>query len=222
MLNEFRVEASPRGGEGAKASVAVVLKNPKADFAQDSYGGWPIAAAIDANPATGWSIDPAEGLPHVAVFETEKPLGFAQGTRLTFTMRHGEREHNLGCWRLAVTSARPTLRLPKGYGPKATIVRGQAPATTAGGLLVVTAEMRRAGAPLPVPNVGNYFSAKGILGGQNAAWTPVLGKATYPAPWQAWRIALPPASGAKPFELDITTTLPGNIDWKYSAYFVPE
>jgi hypothetical protein len=222
MLNEFRVEASPKTNAGTSAAVPVALRNPKADFFQDSHGGWPVAAAIDGNPATGWSIDPAEGLPHVAVFETEKPIGFPGGTRLTFTIRHGEREHNLGRWRLAVTSAKPTLQLPKGYGPKATIVRGEAPATAAGGLLVLTAEMRRGGAPMPIHNVGSHFSAQGTLGRQNAAWTPVLGKATYPAPWQAWRIALPAGSGTKPFDLNITTTVAGNVDWKYKAYFVPK
>jgi hypothetical protein len=222
MLNEFRVEASPRSGAGTKVSVPVTLRNPKADFAQDSHGGWPIAAAIDGNPATGWSIDPAEGLPHVAVFETEKPVAFPGGTRLTFTMRHGEREHNLGRLRLSATSAKPPIPLPKGYGPKAIVVQGEAPATRGGGILVVTAEMRRGGTPAPVHNVGSHFSARGSLGGQSAAWTPVLGKLTYPSPWQAWRIALPPASGAKRFELDIATTLPANFDWTYKAYFVPK
>lgn len=221
MLNEFRIEARPRFGAGAKASVPVELRNAKADFSQDSHGGWPVAAAIDGNPATGWSIDPAEGLSHVAVFETNKPLGFSAGTQLTFTLRHGEREHNLGCWRLAVTSAKPLFPLPKGYGPKTTIVRGQAPASAAGGLLVVTAEMRRAGSPMAVSNVGSHFSAEGTLGGRNVTWTPVLGKATYPAPWQAWRVVLPPGSETRPFVLRVTTTLAGNVDWKHSAQFVP-
>jgi len=222
MLNEFRVEATPRTSDKATAEVPVALWNAKADYAQDSYGGWPVAAAIDGNPATGWSIDPAEGLPHVAVFETQKPVGFPGGTRLTFTMLHGEREHNLGRWRLAVTSAKPPLQLPKGYGPKTTLVRGEAPATTAGGLLVVAAEMRRGGTPAPIHNVGSHFTARGTLGGQDTAWTPVLGKATYPAPWQAWRVALPPGSGAQPFQLHIATTLPGNLDWKYKAWFIPK
>jgi hypothetical protein len=137
-------------------------------------------------------------------------------------MRHGEREHNLGRFRLAVTSARPPVPLPKGYGPTTAVVRGNAPPTPSGGLLVVTAEMKRGGSPAPVQNVGSHFSVRGSLGGRAAAWTPVLGKATYPAPWQAWRIALPPASAASPFDLTIMTTLPASPDWTYKAYMVPK
>lgn len=221
MLNDFRVETVPKNEPKAKP-VAVVLRNPQADFSQQSHGGWPIAAAIDADPKTGWSIDPAEGLPHVAVFETEKPIAFPGGARLVFTLRHGEREHNLGRIRLAVTTARPPIPLPKGYGPTSVLVRGQAPTTAAGGLLVVTAEMRRNGEPAPVHNVGSHFSARGSLAGKGTAWTPVLGKATYPAPWQAWRVAVPPASRAEPFELAISTTLPQNLQWSYRAYFLPK
>jgi hypothetical protein len=82
--------------------------------------------------------------------------------------------------------------------------------------------MRRGGAPAPLGNVGSHFSVRGTLGGQAADWTPVLGKATYPAPWQAWRLALPPASDGKPFELSIITTMPANLDWVYQAHFVPK
>jgi hypothetical protein len=78
----------------------------------------------------------------------------------------------------------------------------------------------RGGTPAAVGNVGSHFSAHGTLGGQVAEWTPVVGKATYPAPWQAWRIALPPASHGRPFELSITTTLPSNLGWTYQAHFV--
>jgi hypothetical protein len=222
MLNDLRVEASPQSGTAGGTSVPVQLRNAKADFSQDSHGGWPVAAAIDNNPQTGWSIDPAEGLPHAAVFETDKPIGFPGGTRLTFTLRHGEREHNLGRFRLAVTAAKPPFKLPPGYGPRRAIVRGQAPPTSGGGLLVVTLDMRRGGAPSPLPNVGSYFVADGSLGGQPARWTPVLGRATYPAPWQAWRVEVPPAGQSRPFALSISTTLPANPEWQYRAYFVPK
>jgi len=86
---------------------------------------------------------------------------------------------------------------------------------------VVTLDMRRGGTPAPLSNVGSHFVAEGNLGAQPARWTPVLGRATYPAPWQAWRIEVPPASQAQPFALSIGTALPANPEWRYRAYFVP-
>ena len=72
-LTGIRVKAAPRGKPDQV--IAVALRNPQADFAQESYGGWPVAAALDGDPKTGWSIDPEEGQPHEAVFEMEPARG---------------------------------------------------------------------------------------------------------------------------------------------------
>jgi hypothetical protein len=218
-LNEFRVQAAPPGNPAAAAPVA--LRNPAADFSQTGHGGWPVAAAIDGNPNTGWSIDPQEGTSHTAVFETVGPVGTAGATTLTFTLQHGPREHNIGRLRLSVTTARPPIPLPKGYGSKTFLVKGQAPPSRTGGLLVVTAEMRRDSKPAAVHNVGACFTAQGKLGGQPVPWTPVLGKATYPSSWQGWRVATEASAESQKFELSVTTTLSGNLAWTYRAHFLP-
>src|SRR3989304_5024033 len=94
-LNEFRVTAAPKDHPTNAAPVA--LKNPVADFSQESHGGWPIDAALDGDPETGGSVEPQEGCPHVAMFETKEPLGLPGGTVLTFTLDQGTpAEHNLG------------------------------------------------------------------------------------------------------------------------------
>src|SRR5581483_581588 len=47
---------------------------------------FPIEGAVDKDPRSGWAIGPKFHEPHWAVFQMESPLGFAGGTRLTFTL----------------------------------------------------------------------------------------------------------------------------------------
>ena len=63
----------------------VKIINPCADFEQDRF---PIAASLDGNPGTAWSIDPRVGINHTAVFEigSSQQSGFEGGTKLTFTL----------------------------------------------------------------------------------------------------------------------------------------
>lgn len=102
VLTEFKLLAS-KNGENPQP---VVFRRGTADFSQNDF---PISAAIDNNPATGWAIDPQQGRGHVAVFETDKPVGFDQGTRLTFVLQHESPfpQHNIGRFRISVTSADP-------------------------------------------------------------------------------------------------------------------
>jgi hypothetical protein len=88
--------------------VKVNLHNASADFAQVSY---PPSGAIDNNPATGWAVSPVFGKNHVAIFETKKPAGFPGGTTLTFTLDQvfAGKEHNIGRFRLSVTTAKPPV-----------------------------------------------------------------------------------------------------------------
>jgi len=218
MLNELRVTAAPL--DGSRPPVPVALRNPAASFSQDSYGGWPVEASIDDRPGSGWSIHPMEGVAHEAVFETAAPVGFPGGTALTFTMRQGERRHSVGRFRLSVTSAQPPLPAPARRGPLSFTITGQAPASD--GLLVVTVEMKQGSAPLSLPNVGSYFDAEAKLGAESVACTPVLGKATYPAPWQAWRIAVPASEEAPtPFTLQVRTSACGAGSLTWRGHFVP-
>lgn len=218
-LTDFRLTAAPHTDKANGVSVG--LHNPVADFSQDSYGGWPVAAAIDDDPKTGWSIDPQEGLRHVAVFETKKPVGFAGGTTLAFTLQQGDRGHNIGRLRLSVTTAKPPIPLPKGYGPRRLIVHGQAPASSSGGTLVICAEISKSDSPMAVRNVGSHFTAQAELSNRSTICQPVLGNATYPAPWQAWRIAIQPSPKPQPFGLAITTTLQGP-ELACRGHFLPD
>jgi hypothetical protein len=82
----------------------------QATFSQD---GWAVAGAIDNNLDTGWAISPQLGKNQTAFFETKTPIGFSEGTVLTFTLLHkfSGKEHNLGKFRLSVTNTAPPLSL---------------------------------------------------------------------------------------------------------------
>jgi len=100
------LKAEPVSGAGEAATVKLI--NPQADFAQDKY---PVAATLDGNPGTAWSIDPHVGKDHVAVFEIEssRQTGFEKGTKLTFTLDFQfNNKHALGRFRLSVSGAPAT------------------------------------------------------------------------------------------------------------------
>jgi len=218
MLNEFRVKASPQ--DDPSAAVSVRLRNPATDFFQTSHGGWPVAATIDGDPSTGWSIDPAEGIAHVALFETEKPVDFAGGTDFVFTIEQGEREHTLGRFRLSVTRAKPPLPLPQGFGAASLVVKGTTPASQNGGMLVITVGLKRVGKPRAIRNLGAHLSAQGTLAGKPAEFEPVLGKATYPAAWQAWRLTVEPSPRPQPFELSVSVNVSADIERTWKGHFI--
>lgn len=87
----------------------VQLIRPQATFSQDSF---PIANAVDNNPATGWAISPQFGKPQVAVFELQNKIGTTEGTTLTVTMlQKFASAHNIGKFRIAVTNTKPPVLL---------------------------------------------------------------------------------------------------------------
>jgi hypothetical protein len=220
-LDELRVKAWPRGNPAA--GVPAVLQKPVASFSQESFGGWPIAAALDGDPKTGWSIDPFESQRHVAIFHAQQPLGFAGGTTLQFTLEQGTpHDHNLGRLRLSATTATSPLALPRPAEPRSLVIQGQVPSSHDGGLLVVSVEMKQGPAPMPMGGPGKSFSAHGKLAGKTIQCQPVLGTATYPSSWQAWRIAVQPSAGPQAFELSITTTLPPTIRGTCQGHFLPK
>ncbi|MBM4089488.1 MAG: hypothetical protein FJ276_08675, partial [Planctomycetes bacterium] len=187
QLSEIRVHAAPT--DRSATPHFVTLHKPIADYAQASHGGWPIAAALDGDPKTAWSIDPAEGSPHVALFETTQPLGFTGGTTLSLELLQGDREHALGRFRLWVTDvAEPAL--PAGYGAPKWIVQGEIPATDSGGLLVVVVELLENGQPVELANLGSFLTAESLVAGAPVAFRPALGPQGYPSSWQAWRHAV--------------------------------
>jgi hypothetical protein len=144
---------------------------------------------------------------------------------LTFTLDQGYRggspDHTLGRLRLSVTMAAPPIPPPVARGVQHFIVRGQTPATAHGGTLVVAAELRKDAEPAFFGDIGTHFTCEAKLATQTAACTPVLGKATYPSCWQAWRITLPPATAPVAVELAVDVVLPPNVRCAFQGHFCP-
>jgi hypothetical protein len=102
VLTEFKLQVAKEG----QPPQPVTFKSATADFAQANF---PAAAAIDNNPGTGWAIMPEFGKTHTAVFILGTPIGFDEGTTLTFLLEHQSQfpEHVIGRFRLSVTTADP-------------------------------------------------------------------------------------------------------------------
>jgi Protein of unknown function (DUF1553)/Protein of unknown function (DUF1549) len=112
VLNEFKLEFLKQGDKDKAKTVKLI--RAQADFSQDAF---PVANAVDGNPATGWAIAPQFAKPHTAVFELQNKIGTNEGTTLTVTMQqtHGG-QHTIGKFRISVTTTRPPILL-KGTVP---------------------------------------------------------------------------------------------------------
>ncbi|HEV3027506.1 MAG TPA: DUF1553 domain-containing protein, partial [Planctomycetota bacterium] len=60
----------------------------------------------------GWAVDPQIGKDHAAVFEIAAPVGFAEGTELTFELEFNNNTHHaIGRPRLSITTTPPPVAL---------------------------------------------------------------------------------------------------------------
>ncbi len=103
VLNNLAVSAVPMADKDNKSKVKPVnLRDPHATFSQDGY---PIAAAIDKDPKTGWALMPQLGRAHAATFLIESPVGGEGGTTFDFVLsqQYGE-QHTIGKFRISVTT----------------------------------------------------------------------------------------------------------------------
>jgi len=110
VLSELRIQAAP--GEDSMAVKMVRLQNAIADHSQKD---WPVAAAIDGKPETGWAILAADGMAgkdRTALFETKEDAGFDKGTALFIALEQNYgSQHTIGRFRLSVTAAPRPLSL---------------------------------------------------------------------------------------------------------------
>jgi hypothetical protein len=107
VLNEFKVEVQAPGEPKPRA---VKLTRALADFSQATFE---VQKAIDNNLGTGWAIAPQFGRAHVALFELKDKIVAPAGTTLTFILeqKFAGKEHNIGRFRLSVTTTPPPLSL---------------------------------------------------------------------------------------------------------------
>jgi WD40 repeat protein len=111
VLTELDLKVNPKGKPQERK--VVKLENAEADFSQQ---GFDIKTAVDDNRArnqNGWASAGQLGVSHWAKFEIKEPVGFDEGTVLTFTLeqRYVDRKHSLGKFRLWVTTAAKPIAL---------------------------------------------------------------------------------------------------------------
>jgi hypothetical protein len=116
VLNRFKVFAIEQGSAGKPVEFA--FRRAQATFSQ---GGYDVSGAIGNNPATGWAVSPQNGRPNTAVFELRKPIVLSKGALLRIRMDQlfPNKEHNIGRFRLSLTTTKPPLSLA---GPPAQLV----------------------------------------------------------------------------------------------------
>jgi hypothetical protein len=155
---------------------------------------------------------------HVAVFELAQPLACAPGSQIEFRLDHSGRQHSIGRLRLSATSARPPIPVP----PSETqfLVRGTLSPTKTGGVLAVSDALFVQSKPYWTRNCKTGFTIAGTLAGKPAAFEPVVNNGLYSAPWQTWRLPVAPSDTPQPFELRLTSSLPANVEHRFSAHFV--
>jgi hypothetical protein len=92
----------------------LTISRAEADFEQPNF---PIAAAIDADPASGWAVlgHERKGESRQAVFTFAEPVPGGPGTMLTICVKHESAHvnHNIARFRIALTTAQePSLPVP--------------------------------------------------------------------------------------------------------------
>lgn len=94
--------------------------------------------------------------------------------------------------------------------------------STTGADLVLAVEIEKDGRAMSVTNIGMHFLAEALVDGGSVVATPVLGEHTYPASWQAWRIARYDALAACEVRFLVAVRAGGNVSVSFQAYHVPQ
>ncbi|MFI5385771.1 MAG: hypothetical protein ACHQ50_06585 [Fimbriimonadales bacterium] len=204
-LTGLRVKIATRDHPDQKQDVR--MSSATADFSQTSFGGWPVTAAIDGDPRTGWSIHPLVGMAHAAVFRFDRPIGFPSGSTLEITLEQGQNGHSLGRFRLSVTADSVPL-LPVGYRPATASLSCNVPATKEGGLILLVGSDRE-------------DAPRGSMQGLPLTLTSVWAtRSNWGCPWTAWRAEIAPSSQPRQIEIKVDRRQ-AQVGSTYTAYFLP-
>ncbi len=108
VLNELKLSSVPL--KLSAKPTAQPFASAQATFSQAS---WDVRGLIDNNPATGWAISPQFGKAQTALLVLKAPINSPGGSELTFTLdqQFAGRDHNIGKFRLSVTTSPLPLSL---------------------------------------------------------------------------------------------------------------
>lgn len=120
VLTDIKAEIAPM--DDAKKTQKAPFQRALADFSQAQFE---VAKAIDNNnnTQTGWAVAPQFGKAHFAIFEFKRAAVFPNGTTFTVTLdqQFAQKDHNIGKFRISVTTVKPPLSLNP--GPPEAIVK---------------------------------------------------------------------------------------------------
>jgi Protein of unknown function (DUF1553)/Protein of unknown function (DUF1549) len=172
VVNELKATIASKADPSQ--SQTVNLENATADFSQDNY---PVAAAIDGNPETGWAVSPQFGKAHEAIFETRDDAGHDGGSVLTISIsqQYTDGKHVLGKFRLSVTDGTKPLARPKLPEAVAAALAVPQADRTVEQSAVIAAQYRSLDADLArleaaVKSAGDQIKNARALGIQDLAW----------------------------------------------------
>lgn len=108
VLADIKVIAKPLDPANKTKPVTVKLTPVKATFEQKDY---PLSAAVDNSPQSGWAVAPKLGVDHAAIFGIEgKSVGFAGGTEIEVQLKFS-RFYGLGKLRLSFDNGEKPLAI---------------------------------------------------------------------------------------------------------------
>jgi len=108
VLGDVKIIARPVDPKDKTKPVTLKLKAVKATFEQKDF---PLSAAVDNNPGSGWAVSPEIGKDHAALFAIDgEPIGFEGGTELEVQLRFSG-HFGLGKMRLAFSNAATEAKL---------------------------------------------------------------------------------------------------------------
>jgi hypothetical protein len=100
--------------------------------------------------------------------------------------------------------------------------RGEVPPTKTGGILTISIELKQGAHPLYIHHRDGHLKFAGALNVQPAAFQPVVANGWYQAAWQTWRLTVSPSDKPQPFDFQIHSDLPVDVEYRVSARFVPQ
>jgi hypothetical protein len=103
VLTEINVVATPLNA-AVKAKIKPINVKLKAGQASAQDPKFQLAAALDGNPKTGWSVGNLTGKDQAARFDFEGDVGFDGGTVLTITLKFDNDNYAIARPRLAITT----------------------------------------------------------------------------------------------------------------------
>ena len=136
-----------------------------------------------------------------------------------FRLDQADRGHNLGRFRLSVTSSPPPIQAA--WYEREFHYSGEIPPTKTRGILAVSVELKQGPHPLYLHQREGHLKFAGLLNEHAVTFEPVVGNGWYPAPWQAWRLTVAFSDKPRRFEFQIGSDLATDVEYHISAHFVP-